>query len=193
MVVNTGDRSGSVAGTRSCASASPDTSPLPSVVMAMMRPRRAFTSCMLDSTLPYTSSLGATNTSGMCSSMRAIGPCFISAEGYPAAEMKHGPIALIDEHMPVVFVAPKDEVYAKVLSNMQEVKARRGRIIAITTQGNGDVSGLAEAQLRVPATLPLLSPVLTTIPLQLFAYHVAELRGCDVDRPRNLAKSVTVE
>ncbi len=118
---------------------------------------------------------------------------YIHAEGYPAAEMKHGPIALIDEHMPVVFVAPKDEVYGKVLSNMQEVKARRGRIIAITTQGNGDVSGLAEAQLRVPATLPLLSPVLTTIPLQLFAYHVAVLRGCDVDRPRNLAKSVTVE
>jgi len=107
--------------------------------------------------------------------------------------MKHGPIALIDEHMPVVFVAPKDEVYGKVLSNMQEVKARRGRIIAVTTEGNGDVSGLAEAQLRVPATLPLLSPVLTTIPLQLFAYHVAVLRGCDVDRPRNLAKSVTVE
>src|SRR2546429_23745 len=118
---------------------------------------------------------------------------YIHAEGYPAAEMKHGPIALIDEHMPVVFVAPKDEVYGKVLSNMQEVKARRGRIIAITTEGNGDVSGLAEAQLRVPATLPLLSPVLTTIPLQLFAYHVAVLRGCDVDRPRNLAKSVTVE
>src|SRR5881396_489730 len=118
---------------------------------------------------------------------------YIHAEGYPAAEMKHGPIALIDEHMPVVFVAPRDEVYGKVLSNMQEVKARRGRIIAITTEGNGDVSGLAEAQLRVPATLPLLSPVLTTIPLQLFAYHVAVLRGCDVDRPRNLAKSVTVE
>src|SRR5213595_889816 len=118
---------------------------------------------------------------------------YIHAEGYRAAEMKHGPIALIDEHMPVVFVAPKDEVYGKVLSNMQEVKARRGRIIAITTEGNGDVSGLAEAQLRVPATLPLLSPVLTTIPLQLFAYHVAVLRGCDVDRPRNLAKSVTVE
>src|SRR5947199_5070717 len=118
---------------------------------------------------------------------------YIHAEGYPAAEMKHGPIALIDEHMPVVFVAPKDEVYGKVLSNMQEVKARRGRIIAITTQGNGDVSGLAEPPPSVPATLPPLAPVLTTIPLQLFAYHVAVLRGCDVDRPRNLAKSVTVE
>src|SRR2546428_719636 len=118
---------------------------------------------------------------------------YIHAEGYPAAEMKHGPIALIDQHIPVVFVAPKDEVYGKVLSNMQEVKARRGRIIAITTEGNGDVSGLAEAQQRGPATPPLLSPVLTTIPLQLFAYHVAVLRAWDGDRPRNLAKSVTVE
>ena len=118
---------------------------------------------------------------------------YIHAEGYPAAEMKHGPIALIDENMPVVFVAPLDAVYGKVCSNMQEVKARRGRIIAVTTEGNGDLQGLVEAQLKVPATLPLLSPVLTTIPLQLLAYHVAVRRGCDVDRPRNLAKSVTVE
>jgi glucosamine--fructose-6-phosphate aminotransferase (isomerizing) len=118
---------------------------------------------------------------------------YIHAEGYPAAEMKHGPIALIDENMPVVFVAPRDEVYQKVLSNMNEVRARGGRIIAITTEGNGMLSGLADAELRVPATLPLLSPVLTTIPLQLLAYHSAVLRGCDVDRPRNLAKSVTVE
>ncbi len=118
---------------------------------------------------------------------------YIHAEGYPAAEMKHGPIALIDENMPVVFVAPKDQVYGKVCSNMQEVKARRGRIVAVTSEGNGDLSALAEAQLCVPATLPLLSPVLTTIPLQLLAYHIAVLRGCDVDRPRNLAKSVTVE
>jgi glucosamine--fructose-6-phosphate aminotransferase (isomerizing) len=118
---------------------------------------------------------------------------YIHAEGYPAAEMKHGPIALIDENMPVVFVAPKDQVYGKVCSNMQEVKARRGRIIAVTSEGNGDLGALAEAQLCVPATLPLLSPVLTTIPLQLLAYHIAVLRGCDVDRPRNLAKSVTVE
>jgi len=120
---------------------------------------------------------------------------YIHAEGYPAAEMKHGPIALIDENMPVVFVAPRDGVYAKVRSNMQEVKARGGRIIAVTTEGPSpsDLDGLAEHQLRVPATAPLLSPILTTIPLQLLAYHIAVLRGCDVDRPRNLAKSVTVE
>jgi len=95
--------------------------------------------------------------------------------------------------MPVVFVAPHDHVYSKILSNMQEVRARGGRIIAITTEGNGDLSGLVDHQLRVPATLPLLSPIITAIPLQLLAYHVAVLRGCDVDRPRNLAKSVTVE
>ena len=118
---------------------------------------------------------------------------YIHAEGYPAAEMKHGPIALIDENMPAVFVAPKDDVYTKVLSNMQEVRARGGRIIAVTTEGNGSLSGLVDHQLRVPETAPLLSPIVTTIPLQLLAYHIAVLRGCDVDRPRNLAKSVTVE
>ncbi len=118
---------------------------------------------------------------------------YIHAEGYPAAEMKHGPIALIDADMPVVFVAPQDEVYHKVVSNMQEVKARGGRIIAVTTEGNGDLGALADHRLSVPATAPLLSPVLTTLPLQLLAYHIAVERGCDVDRPRNLAKSVTVE
>ena len=118
---------------------------------------------------------------------------YIHAEGYPAAEMKHGPIALIDEDMPVVFVAPDDHVYQKVMSNMQEVKARGGRIIAVTTNGRNDLAGLTERQLWVPKTLPLLSPVITSIPLQLLAYHIAVLRGCDVDRPRNLAKSVTVE
>ena len=118
---------------------------------------------------------------------------YIHAEGYPAAEMKHGPIALIDADMPVVFVAPQDEVYQKVLANMQEVKARGGRIIAVTTEGNGDLGALVDHRLCVPATAPLLSPVLTTLPLQLLAYHIAVLRGCDVDRPRNLAKSVTVE
>ena len=118
---------------------------------------------------------------------------YVHAEGYPAAEMKHGPIALIDDAIPVVFVAPHDDVYAKVLSNMQEVKARGGRIIAVTSEGNGDLGTLADYQLRVPQTASLLSPVLTVIPLQLLAYHIAVLRGCDVDRPRNLAKSVTVE
>jgi glucosamine--fructose-6-phosphate aminotransferase (isomerizing) len=118
---------------------------------------------------------------------------YIHAEGYPAAEMKHGPIALIDENMPVVFVAPADQLYHKAMANLQEVKARGGRIIAITSEGNGDLSRLAEHQLRMPATDPLLSPVVTVIPLQLLAYHIAVLRDCDVDRPRNLAKSVTVE
>jgi len=118
---------------------------------------------------------------------------YLHAEGYPAAEMKHGPIALIDDDMPVVFVAPRDEVYTKVLSNMHEVKSRGGRIIAVTTEGNGELGDLVDHQLCVPATAPLLSPILTTIPLQLLAYHIAVLRGCDVDRPRNLAKSVTVE
>ena len=118
---------------------------------------------------------------------------YIHAEGYPAAEMKHGPIALIDEQMPVVFLAPHDHLYKKVLSNMQEVKARGGRIIALTTEGNGDVGHLADYQIKVPKTLPLLSPIITSIPLQLLAYHIAVLRGCDVDKPRNLAKSVTVE
>jgi glutamine---fructose-6-phosphate transaminase (isomerizing) len=118
---------------------------------------------------------------------------YIHAEGYPAAEMKHGPIALIDENMPVVFVAPRDHVYPKVLSNMQEVKARGGQIIAITTEGNGDLAHLADHQLCVPVSSPLVSPILTVVPLQLLAYHIAVRRGCDVDRPRNLAKSVTVE
>ncbi len=118
---------------------------------------------------------------------------YIHAEGYPAAEMKHGPIALIDENMPVVCVAPKDRVYAKFVSNMQEVRARGGRLIAITSEGNGDLSHLVDHQIAVPASPPLITPVLTVIPLQLLAYHIAVLRGCDVDKPRNLAKSVTVE
>jgi len=118
---------------------------------------------------------------------------YIHAEGYPAAEMKHGPIALIDENMPVVFVAPHDQVYQKVLANMQELKARGGRILAVTSEGKGDLSRLADQELHVPPVAPLLSPVVTAIPLQLLAYHIAVLRGCDVDRPRNLAKSVTVE
>ena len=118
---------------------------------------------------------------------------YIHAEGYPAAEMKHGPIALVDESLPVVFVAPTDAVYHKVVANMQEVKARSGQIIAVTTEDNTELDRLADHVLRVPAVPPLLSPIVTSIPLQLLAYYLAVQRGCDVDRPRNLAKSVTVE
>ena len=118
---------------------------------------------------------------------------YIHAEGYPAAEMKHGPIALIDEHMPVVFLCTQDGAYDKVMSNMQEVRARRGAIIAIATDGDTEVAHHADHVIHVPQTLPMLQPLLTVIPLQLLAYHIAVLRGCDVDQPRNLAKSVTVE
>jgi glucosamine--fructose-6-phosphate aminotransferase (isomerizing) len=118
---------------------------------------------------------------------------YIHAEGYPAAEMKHGPIALIDRNMPVVFIAPKGSVYQKVLSNIEEVKARGGRVIAITTDGNGELDRLADHTIRVPTTVEMLQPVLTVIPLQLLAYHIAVMRGCNIDQPRNLAKSVTVE
>ena len=118
---------------------------------------------------------------------------YIHAEGYPAAEMKHGPIALIDENMPVVFLCPRDSAYEKVINNMMEVRARKGRIIAIATEGDKEVASLADHVLYIPQTLPMLQPMLSVIPLQLLAYHVAVLRGCDVDQPRNLAKSVTVE
>ncbi|UCC48632.1 MAG: glutamine--fructose-6-phosphate transaminase (isomerizing) [Gemmatimonadota bacterium] len=118
---------------------------------------------------------------------------YIHAEGYPAAEMKHGPIALIDENMPVVFIAPHSSVYSKILSNIEEVKARGGRVIAISTDGNGELDKLADHVVTVPATVEMLQPVLTVIPLQLLAYHIAVFRGCNVDQPRNLAKSVTVE
>ena len=118
---------------------------------------------------------------------------YVHAEGYPAAEMKHGPIALIDENMPVVFIAPSDGVYQKVASNIEEVKARGGRVIAIVTEGNEDLAGKVDHLIPVPATLDALQPFLTVVPLQLLAYHLAVLRGCDVDQPRNLAKSVTVE
>ena len=117
----------------------------------------------------------------------------IHAEGYPAAEMKHGPIALIDEKMPVVFLAPQDPVYHKVLSNIEEVKARSGQVIAVVTGGNGELDGRVDHTIEIPGTLPFLLPVLATVPLQLLAYHIAVLRGCNVDQPRNLAKSVTVE
>lgn len=118
---------------------------------------------------------------------------YIHAEGYPAAEMKHGPIALIDENMPVVVVAPRDAVHAKIVSNIEEVRARGGKVIAIVNQGDEEIVRLAEATFVVPETLDLLTPILTVIPLQLFSYYVAVRRGCNVDQPRNLAKSVTVE
>ena len=118
---------------------------------------------------------------------------YIHAEGYPAAEMKHGPIALIDEDMPVVVLAPQDPAYGKVRSTIEEVKARNGRIIAVVSGSGAELSSRVDHLIRVPQTLPCLQPVLTTIPLQLLAYHIAVLRGCDVDQPRNLAKSVTVE
>ncbi len=118
---------------------------------------------------------------------------YIHAEGYPAAELKHGPIALIDDQMPVVFVAPTDSVYTKVLSNIEEVKARGGRVIAIVTEGNNDLAGKADHVIQAPSTIPMLQPILVTVSLQLLAYRIAVLRGCDVDKPRNLAKSVTVE
>jgi glucosamine--fructose-6-phosphate aminotransferase (isomerizing) len=118
---------------------------------------------------------------------------YIHAEGYPAAEMKHGPIALIDAHMPVVFIATRDAIYDKIISNIQEVRARRGRIIAIATEGDRRIATLADHVIYVPPTHPLLTPILTVVPLQLLAYYIAVARGCDVDKPRNLAKSVTVE
>jgi len=118
---------------------------------------------------------------------------YIHAEGYPAAEMKHGPIALIDKNMPVVFIAPRDSSYEKVLSNIQEVKAREGRVISIVNDREQEIDHLSDYSIRVPHTLDLLSPILTVLPLQLLAYKIAVLRGCNVDQPRNLAKSVTVE
>ena len=118
---------------------------------------------------------------------------YIHAEGYPAAEMKHGPIALIDEQMPVVVIAPKQGHYDKVVSNIQEIKSRSGKIIAIVTKGDTQVRGLADHVIEIPETSDALSPLITTIPLQLLSYHIAVMRGCNVDQPRNLAKSVTVE
>jgi glucosamine--fructose-6-phosphate aminotransferase (isomerizing) len=118
---------------------------------------------------------------------------YIHAEGYPAAEMKHGPIALIDDDMPVVFIATKDSSYEKVISNIQEVKARKGHVIAIVTEGDTEVKSMADFVIEIPQTEQAFVPLLATIPLQLLAYHIAVMRGCNVDQPRNLAKSVTVE
>ncbi len=118
---------------------------------------------------------------------------YIHAEGYPAAEMKHGPIALIDEMMPVVFVAPHDAVFEKICSNVQDVKARKGNVIAITSRDEPALSGLLDYEFRIPETMDLLMPILASVPLQLMAYYIAVKRGANVDQPRNLAKSVTVE
>ncbi len=118
---------------------------------------------------------------------------YIHAEGYPAAEMKHGPIALIDENMPVVFIAPDDSSYEKIVSNIQEVKSRKGRVIAIVTENDTIIRGIADHVIEIPATEESLCPLLTVVPLQLLSYHIAVMRGANVDQPRNLAKSVTVE
>jgi len=118
---------------------------------------------------------------------------YIHAEGYPAAEMKHGPIALIDEEMPVVFIATKDSTYDKIVSNIQEVKARKGKIIAVVTEGDTEIQKMAHYTIQIPACHEALVPLISVIPLQLLSYHIAVMRGCNVDQPRNLAKSVTVE
>ena len=118
---------------------------------------------------------------------------YIHAEGYPAAETKHGPIALIDENMPVVVIALRDSVYDKVLSNIEEVRARKGSVIAIASEGDTEIADKVNQVIYIPYTRPLLTPILASIPLQLLAYHIAVLRGCHIDQPRNLAKSVTVK
>ena len=118
---------------------------------------------------------------------------YIHAEGYPAAEMKHGPIALIDEEMPVIVIATNRSAYDKVVSNIQEVKARKGMVIAVVTEGEKTISEMADYTIEIPDTEEPLTPLLSVIPLQLLSYHIAVMRGCNVDQPRNLAKSVTVE
>jgi glucosamine--fructose-6-phosphate aminotransferase (isomerizing) len=118
---------------------------------------------------------------------------YIHAEGYPAGEMKHGPIALIDREMPVVVLATKNDVYDKVLANIEEVKAREGRVIALVSKSDRKISKKVDDVIPIPDTTPWLTPILLTIPLQLLAYYMADLKGTDVDQPRNLAKSVTVE
>ena len=118
---------------------------------------------------------------------------YIHAEGYPAAEMKHGPIALIDENMPIVVIATKFEHYHKIVSNIQEIKSRKGKIIAIVSKGDKQVKEISDHVIEVPISMELLSPLLTTVPLQLLSYHIAVMLNKNVDQPRNLAKSVTVE
>ena len=118
---------------------------------------------------------------------------YIHAEGYPAAEMKHGPIALIDDRMPVVVIATNKGHYEKVVSNIQEIKSRKAKIIAVVTKGDTTVRAIADHIIEIPEVAEAFSPLLTTIPLQLLSYHIAVMRNCNVDQPRNLAKSVTVE
>ncbi|MBQ6792511.1 MAG: SIS domain-containing protein, partial [Butyricimonas sp.] len=118
---------------------------------------------------------------------------YIHAEGYPAAEMKHGPIALIDENMPVFAIATNDNYYDKIVSNIKEIQSRKGHVIALVNDNDAQVKKLAEHVIEIPETLEYLSPLLNVIPLQLISYHIAVMRGCNVDMPRNLAKSVTVE
>ncbi|HET7769447.1 MAG TPA: SIS domain-containing protein, partial [Chloroflexota bacterium] len=118
---------------------------------------------------------------------------YIHAEGYPAGEMKHGPIALIDRDVPVVAICLKDHVYEKMVSSVQEARAREGQVIAVASEGDDAIAAKADAVITIPATDPRLAPILATLPLQLLSYYIAVRRGCDVDQPRNLAKSVTVE
>jgi glucosamine--fructose-6-phosphate aminotransferase (isomerizing) len=118
---------------------------------------------------------------------------YIHAEGYPAAEMKHGPIALVDEHLPVVFVATRDSYHQKIVSNIQEIKARKGKVIAVISQGDDIIGKMADDSMIIPETDELIAPILSVIPMQLFAYYIGVAKGYDVDKPRNLAKSVTVE
>jgi glucosamine--fructose-6-phosphate aminotransferase (isomerizing) len=118
---------------------------------------------------------------------------YIHAEGYPAAEMKHGPIALVDENLPVVFIATKDSYHEKIVSNIQEIKARKGKVIAVITEGDDVIPGMADDVFYVPAADEIIAPILSTIPMQLLSYYVGIAKGVDVDKPRNLAKSVTVE
>ena len=118
---------------------------------------------------------------------------YIHAEGYASGEMKHGPIAMIDENFPSVVIAPQDSVYEKNISNIQEIKARRGPVLAIATEGDKDIAKLADDVFYIPKTLEMLTPLLSVVPLHLFAYYIAASKGLDVDKPRNLAKSVTVE
>jgi glucosamine--fructose-6-phosphate aminotransferase (isomerizing) len=118
---------------------------------------------------------------------------YIHAEGYPAGEMKHGPIALIDAKMPVVAVAPQGALYGKMISNIREVKARDGLVIAIASEGDQELPSVVDDVVNIPRCLEVFTPILATVPLQLLAYYIAVRRGCDVDQPRNLAKSVTVE